>query len=233
MKRILSFLLSLVWLVAGHAQEVQPYALVKEGATATYAVYRGEKKKLNMGMSYLENKVYKVKELGDGSKEVTYCMNILNKKKKLTKMGGMIGTDGGLYTMITIDPSGSYKMDNDMCFGIAKDIKRGGYMFEVPGEMKVGDRLSSSICKQTYKMMGKNLSSAISYDNLTVEDEETITVGAGTFNCMKVSGSLSGEYNKFKFSDQKFTYWMAPGVGIVRYKIHHLGETVYFELDTL
>ena len=74
-------LLVLCWTMTALAQEVVPYALVTPNATVTYALSQGEKRKpIPMGNSYYRIGVTNVSTSDDGSQNVTYRLDILDKK---------------------------------------------------------------------------------------------------------------------------------------------------------
>lgn len=240
MKKLILCLLSVISLEV-FAQEVVPFALTKEGSVATYAILRGEKKKLNMGFCYYRFTTDNVVLQEDGSKVVTYKTELLNKKKVVSSMSGMVGAKDGVYSAIQVMSDGSYKMDQDLMYGVAGiNFARGGYMFVLPAQMQVGDVLESSTVRQEYtmSMMGQNYAckTDFKYSDVKVTREEEITVGAGTFSCMVIEGTLSGTYSlngAGSTLNDHFTLWVAPGVGTIRYRIPSAGVPVYIELSEL
>ena len=132
MKKTLLFL-AICWSVATMAQDVLPYALVTPDAVAEYVLTRGEKKKLNMGTCYYRIGVANVSSTEDGSQNITYRLDMLDKKKNISAYSQAAGTKDGFFNAILVAPDGSYKMDQDILFGIGQDMARAGFMFIVPG----------------------------------------------------------------------------------------------------
>lgn len=228
MKKTLLFL-ALCWSVATMAQDVLPYALVTPDAMVEYVLTRGEKKKLNMGPCYYRISVANASLTEDGSQNITYRLDMLDKKKNISSYSQVAGTKDGFFNAILVAPDGSYKMDQDILFGIGQDMARAGFMFIVPGEMSVNQTLEGGSVRQEYKVMGTSVKSNYEYQNVTVIGEEDITVPAGTYHCMVIEGTAVGNLNKDRIV-LPFKMWMARGIGVVRYRAD-FGIILYAELN--
>lgn len=224
-------LLVLCWTMTALAQDVAPYALVTPNASVTYVLTRGEKKKLNMGICYYRIGVTNVSSTEDGSQNITYRLDMLDKKKNISSYSHATGTKDGFFNAILVAPDGSYKMDQDILFGIGQDMARAGFMFIVPGEMSVNQTLEGGSVQQEYKVMGTPVKSNYEYQNITVVGEEDITVPAGTFHCMVIEGKAVGNLNKDRIV-LPFKMWMARGIGLVRYRAE-FGMIMYAELSEM
>ena len=67
--------------------------------------------------------------------------------------------------------------------------------------------------------MGRTMNRETKYSDWKVEGEETITTPAGTFDCVKLTGSLAKKNRKAgTIVGEQITCWMARGIGIVRYE---------------
>ena len=228
MKKFLLFL-TLCWSVVAMAQDVLPYALVKQDAMVEYVLTRGEKKKLNMGPCYYRISVTDVSLTEDKSQNITYRLDMLDKKKNISSYSQASGTKDGFYNAILVAPDGSYKMDQDILFGIGQDMARAGFMFIVPGKMSVSQTLEGGAVQQEYKVMGSSVKSNYEYKNVKVVGEEDITVPAGTYHCMVIEGTAVGNLNKDRIV-LPFKMWMARGIGVVRYRAD-FGIILYAELN--
>ncbi len=211
------------------AQEVIPYAMTKQNASITYAVLRGEKKKLNFGICYYKIAVNSATTNDDGSKTVVYRTDFLNKKKKITNLSKSVGSDGGFFNQVVFAPDGSYVMDQDILYGYGGEMARGGFMFKVPETLSVGQTLESGTVNQKYVMMRQDVTTSIAYNNVKVEREEDYVTPAGTFHCYVITFTISGVANNMKINEP-VTLWMAPGFGIICYKSISDGRPIYMEL---
>jgi len=223
MKKLI-FCLMAVFAIEISAQDIIPYAQCDKNAEATYVVLRGEKRKLNFGVCYYRFTTDNIVEQADGSKVVTYNTALLNKKMKTAATSGMVGTKNGFYSAIKVMPDGSYKMDQDLMWGVAgHDMARGGFMFNIPAKMSVGDKLECGTVRQeySYDMMG-HVKTNFTYSDVQVISEEDLTVNAGTFHCAVIEGKINGTMSmggsEFPMS-KSFKMWLTPGIGVVRYQV--------------
>jgi len=212
------------------AQEVAPYALVKQNACLTYALLRGEKKKLNFGVCYYKLAVNSVSTSADGSKTVVYRTDMLNKKKKITSLSGSVGTAGGFFNQLIIAPDGSYAMDQDMTYGYGGEMARGGYMFKMPAKLEVGQTLESSTVNQQYVMMNQKVSTSLAYNNVKVVREEDYVTPVGTFHCFVITYTMTGTMNEYGLN-MDVTLWVAPEYGVICCKYISGGTPIFIELS--
>lgn len=232
-KNFILNLLLFAFCINAFAQDIVPYAMIKQNACATYAIYRGEQKKLNFGICYYKVAVNSVTIGNDGSKTVVYRTDMMNKKKQITNYSGAIGTEGGFFNQIIVASDGSYAMDQDLAYGYGGDMARGGFMFKIPALLNVGQTLENSTVNQEYEVMGRKMTSSLAYNDVKVEREEDYVTSVGTFRCYVVSYKVSGTAGGYNISNESGTIWLAPGYGIICYKYVSAGIPIYIELCEL
>lgn len=234
MKKIFTLLLLTASMTA-FAQEIAPYAMVKQNACATYAILRGENKKLNMGTCYYRIAVNSVTDNQDGTKLIVYRTDVLNKKKAISSFSKALGMDGGFFNQILLTEDGSYAMDQDMAYGYGKEMARGGFMFKIPSQLIAGQTLENGTVNQEYRLDRYQYTSSMAYNDVKVEREEDYTTPAGTFHCFvityNVSGSISVGSQSFNINNEPCTIWIAQNYGIICYKYISSGSPIYFELN--
>lgn len=196
------------------AQTTEGFYISKLGAKTEYAVTLGEKKRPNIGYSYLckENTKVEVKE--DGRTEVITKTLILNKKRKPSKL---VGNKDGVFISLVMNADGSYEMGQHMFGQASASHNSTGFMLKIPAEMKVGDEIEGGVTTTSQKMMGITYKQVETYSGFKVVKEEDITTPAGTFHCFLVTGSSLRET---KGGDVKceHEFWFAKGIGLVLWK---------------
>lgn len=236
MRKIFAILLFAVC-ISGYAQEVVPFALTKQNARATYRVVY-EKKGSNKVLSYYNIAVNSVTKGDDGTKMVVYRTDFLYEEKQksiLHKRYG--GSKGGFFNQIMLAADGSYAMDQDMDFGYGEEMARSGFMFKIPNKLTVGQTLESSTVNQKYvsHQNGAKLENIISlaYNNVKVDREEDYETLAGIFHCYVITYNISGSIilsdfiQSFPYNiNQSVTMWVAPGIGVVCYKVYSISPEI-------
>lgn len=217
MKQFLCFIIGILLFTNIYAQN-EVYALTKQGAIAEYGMLYGTKHKLMGSIRITVTNVSK-----DTNKTiVTTLHQALNKKGKPSKSAAFIGLGDGLQTSISIE-NGSYYMTQDQIFGYYKDLKRSGYMLKIPQKLNVGDEIEGSTLSFSGKMMGTTMKNKLTYNNFKVISEEDVITPAGTFHCLKITGTVTGKCQRMNITDNQ-TWWIAPNIGIVRLEANYLGD---------
>ncbi len=209
MKTLVLTILGVLFLQSAAAQDVTPYALTKEGATIQYSYSLCGKL-----MGYNVVSVKGVSET-DGKPRIQYLSQYLNKKGKPIAMYG----DGFIY-FITIE-DGGYYFTQDLGMGFGGE-DRNGYMLKMPAALKVGDTIEGGTLMYVFKFMGQSIDNELTCHDFKVVEEVDLTTPAGTFHCLKITGTITGSYQNMKVDDHQIWY-LAPGIGIVRQEMYYMG----------
>ncbi len=199
----------------------KPYVLFKKGDVAEYCFRRKGKQTtmmMGMGPTYLQQIVADTK-VENGQLIVYHKQAFFNKKHQPSK--GISATFKDYYFPVEIDTEGNYHLTHNILQDIYMVTKRRGFGIFVTDDMKQGMRLKTGTIQDEVKNgFGNTVKTAAIYTDWEVVGEENITVPAGTFNCIKITGRISqrdGEKGK-EYGQQKVTCWMAREVGIVQYE---------------
>ena len=225
--------------VQRRVEQANPYSLFKKGATATYIIERADKqgkqeKFWNWASesSYIQQYVSDVR-VENGALAVYVKLNFLNKKLEPSK--GIKKTIKDRVFKIEIDPEGNYHhVHSVMADGCRWFKERRGFGFIVPGMMENGQKLTCGQVAQKTALTGiLNFRSELkTYSEWEVAGEGELTVPAGTFQCIKLTGKISSTMNG-NTTDERITCWLARGIGIIRcdyasenyrYLLHSLGN---------
>lgn len=194
-----------------------PYTLFKKGTVAEYCFqFKGKQTKFWGIATYLQQIVSDVK-IQNGLHVVHVKGALLNKKHEPSKGTGKINE---YIFPVEIDTAGNYHLTHNFVQDIYLIDSRKGFGAFIPGIMKQGMQLKSSTlydnCKNAF---GGSVKMETRYSDWKVEGEETITTPAGTFDCVKLTGSLAQKNRKAgTIVGEQITCWMARGIGIVRYE---------------
>lgn len=215
-----------------NAQDIIGYFAGQPDSFSEYAVYVGEKKKLNLGFSYIQTRVVSTKATEKG-KIVTTEHKILNKKKKISKLIKAMGMGEGILMPTTIDEKGGYYLTHDFLLGYGKNMERKGYIFYVPSQLSVGDTLQSGKQILSYQLMGRKNKILVTYSDMKVVSEENLSTAAGEFPCVKIEGKVNIDDLKDDRNSEQgtVTYWMAKGIGVVKY-LNDFDSSYTFELES-
>lgn len=149
-------------------------------------------------------------EENNGTFDITYQIDYLNKKKQIQK--GTNITDG-LQTLFTVKEDGSYYLQ-DVLYGVGKDLVRNGFKLHIPKTLKVGDVVEGGHCYGTFKLIGSSKFD-LNYNDFKVTAEEDVETPVGTYRCFKIEGNISGKINTIKV-DEQHNIWIAPSIGVVK-----------------
>lgn len=192
------------------------YALNKQGTVAKYSMTYGGKL-----TGYL--KVTSKEVTGnDENGTITILEEILNKKGKPLKSASWIGLGDGLLLQIDIK-DGEYYMTQDFTLASMPGDERQGYLLKIKNNLKVGDEIEGSTIDCLIKFMGVKCRNSLTYSNFKVESEEDLVTPAGTIHCLKVTGNVSGKFQKMDINDNQ-TWYIAPNIGIVKQISNYMGE---------
>lgn len=101
------------------------------------------------------------------------------------------------------------------------EIKMSSIKLVFPKNMKVGDELTEADAEFSATMMGmKLMSGKVSQTNRKVIAEEKITVPAGSFDCLKITETITSDFSIRKVEFETTT-WIAKGVGMVRQEMRN------------
>lgn len=192
-----------------------PYTLFKKGTIAEYCFQFNGKQTTFMTHTYFQQIVSDVK-IQNGLLVAHVHGALLNKKHEQSKGTGKFNEY--IYP-VEIDTAGNYHLIHNFIQDIYLVKSRKGFGVFIPGIMKQGMQLKSSTLYDNCKNLFVTLKLETRYSDWKVEGEESITTPAGTFDCVKLTGSLAKKIGENgKFSGEHITCWMARGIGIVKYE---------------
>jgi hypothetical protein len=149
-------------------------------------------------------------------------INTTDKKGKSTipEMVVYYNCKGDVYEMDMSDFFNS--MTGALPEEVEMDVKSIKLIF--PKNMKVGDELPDSNAEFSATMMGmKIMSGKVSQTDRKVVGEEEITVSAGTFDCLKITETISSDFSMAQITFETTT-WISKGVGIVKQEMERGGN---------
>lgn len=214
MRHLLFLFVLLSFSVSCQAQDVKCYALTKQGASVQYSYTYGKKLMGYFVLSVQENSIE------NGKTNVKTLWTFLNKKGKPSKSASFAGYGEGMLSVITIE-NGSYYMTQDLGLAAGGE-NRHGNILKMPASLKVGDSIEGGKLFFENRFMGMTFKNELVYSDFKVVDEVDINTPAGNFHCLKVTGNVKGQYNRTDIDDDQ-TWYIAPGIGIVREEIHYWG----------
>lgn len=200
---------------------IQPYTLFRKGSMAEYVIETdGVRGRFFGGPTYVQQVVQEEKI--ENGLLVAYIQQLLfNKKHEPSK--GISEKFKSFYYPTEIDSAGNFHLTHDISRDFMIISKRNGYAMLVPGDVKAGDKLNCSSIHDTAKnMFGSQLKVKAEYSDFTVEGEEQITTPAGTFNCIKLTGKVMDEMPTP--ANYNYTWWLARGIGFVKYEIRNTAD---------
>lgn len=200
---------------------INPYTLYRKGSVAEYAFEQGGKQtKFMEGPSYVQQ--YVADERIENGLLVAYVQQrFLNKKHQPSK--GIPENFKSYYYPTEIDTAGTYHLTHDYYRAHVILSKRKGYAMLVPFDLKVGDDLTCSTISDVVKGgIGNTMKYSTAYSDFKVVAEEKLTTPAGTLDCLKLTGRIKEKMTGVGgFECNNYCqWWIARGVGIVRYEIY-------------
>ena len=207
-KSIITLLLSVYCIQLGFSQaSCSKYYPMVEGASFEYTNYN--KKGKTESKSYF--KVSKVSTVGE-STNATMAIELEDEKgEELYNMDYSFTCKGN---MVIVDykslvPTSMLAQYKDMKMDIS------GTDLELPNDLSVGQQLSDANVSMTLSMSGINMNTSVDLVNRKVEKKESVTTGAGTFDCYVIYTD-----HNIKTIGVKQTFpsrlWLAEGVGMIK-----------------
>lgn len=216
MKKQLILFVALLLCVSANAQETEGYLLTQSNVSVQYSYTYGGKL-----MGYLLNTLQKKETVGN-STTYTYLLTMLNKKEKPSKNASFMGLGDGYQSQIIAD-NGAYVMTQDLCIANG-GTDRHGFILKMPSTLKVGDAIECGKLELSLKFpMMPTTHNNLTYSDFKVVEEVDLQTQAGTYHCLKITGIVTGEYQKIKLNDHQVWY-IAKGIGIVRQESYYMGE---------
>lgn len=204
---------------------INPYTLYRKGSVAEYAFEKdGKSAKFNdnpsysgLSHSYIQQTV--ADERIENGLLVAYVQQtFLNKKHEQLK--GVWKEQKSYYYPTEIDTAGVYHFTHDIMRDWVRLRGRKGYAMVIHSDLKVGDVLQCNTIKDiTINGLGGNVNYTTTYSNFKVVAEERITTPAGTFDCLKLTGTADEKMGSYTYN-YLYNWWIARGIGIVRYEIY-------------
>lgn len=198
-----------------------PYTLYRKGSVAEYAFEKAGKPIRFMGGPYYIQQIVADAKIENGL-YVAYVNQVFLNKDKEPMKG--ISKEAKEYLFPTeIDTAGTFHLTHDISRDVLLVQKRRGYAMLMSSDMKVGDVLKcSSITDEAKSLLGGKVKATATYSDFKIVGEEQVTTPAGTFQCLKLTGK-STEKNGAQSAKYLYTWWIARGIGFVKYEI--LGDT--------
>ena len=158
-------------------------------------------------------KVESVKQSGENA-EVTYFVESYGKKDELVFKDRITFKKEGdklFFDMSNFVNKGAFQQNGE----IPATVEIEGNSLEVPINGTAGQSLPDANMTIASDMGFVKLKMTTNIINRKVDDIEDLTVPAGTFNCMKISGDVSGKILGMNMSG-KSVQWYSSGIGMVK-----------------
>ncbi|MDD2244898.1 MAG: hypothetical protein PHR13_09850 [Dysgonamonadaceae bacterium] len=158
-------------------------------------------------------KVESVKQSGENA-EVTYFVESYGKKDELVFKDRITFKKEGdklFFDMSNFVNKGAFQQNGE----IPATVEIEGNSLEVPINGTAGQSLPDANMTIASDMGFVKLKMTTNIVNRKVDDIEDLTVPAGTFNCMKISGDVSGKILGMNMSG-KSVQWYSSGIGMVK-----------------
>ncbi len=194
-----------------------PYTLYRKGSVAEYAFEREGKPVRFMNGPYYIQQIVADAKIENGLYVAYVNQAFLNKDKEPMKG---VSKDAQEYLFPTeIDTAGTFHLTHDISRDVLLVQKRQGYAMLMSSDMKAGDVLKcSTITDEAKSLLGGKVKATAAYSDFKIVGEEQVTTPAGTFQCLKLTGK-STEKNGALSTKYLYTWWIARGVGFVKYEI--------------
>ena len=173
----------------------QPYTLYGKGTVAEYIIMKGDKQSVFMGLP-------------------TYVQQVVAEEKV---SNGLLGVY--VYYPTEIDTAGTFHLTHDISRDFVLLTSRQGYAMLLPSMPNVGDKLKcGTIADNSKNLFGGTVKLKAEYTDFYVDGTETVTTPAGTFDCIRLKGKVFEDNSAYKVNYQ-YTWWLARGVGFVKYEM--------------
>ena len=195
----------------------QPYTLYGKGTIAEYIIMKGDKQSQFMGLPTYVQQVVAEEKVSNGLLGVYVKQVLLNKKHEPSK--GISASFKSYYYPTEIDTAGTFHLTHDISRDFYLLSSRQGYAMLLPSMPNVGDKLKcGTIADNSKNLFGGTVKLKAEYTDFYVDGTETVTTPAGTFNCIRLKGKVFEDNSAYK-ANYQYTWWLARGVGFVKYEI--------------
>lgn len=195
----------------------QPYTLYGKGTVAEYIIMKGDKQSVFMGLPTYVQQVVAEEKVSNGLLGVYVKQVLLNKKYEPSK--GISAAFKSYYYPTEIDTAGTFHLTHDISRDFVLLTSRQGYAMLLPSMPNVGDKLKcGTIADNSKNLFGGTVKLKAEYTDFYVDGTETVTTPAGTFDCIRLKGKVFEDNSAYKVNYQ-YTWWLARGVGFVKYEM--------------
>lgn len=195
----------------------QPYTLYGKGTVAEYIIMKGDKQSVFMGLPTYVQQVVAEEKVSNGLLGVYVKQVLLNKKHEPSK--GVSAAFKSYYYPTEIDTAGTFHLTHDISRDFVLLTSRQGYAMLLPSMPNVGDKLKcGTIADNSKNLFGGTVKLKAEYTDFYVDGTETVTTPAGTFDCIRLKGKVFEDNSAYK-SNYQYTWWLARGVGFVKYEM--------------
>ena len=195
----------------------KPYTLYGKGTVAEYVFLKGnEQVKFMGGPTYIQQIVADEK-VNNGLLTIYVRQAFLNKKHEPSK--GISATFKSYYFPTDIDSAVTFHLTHDISRDIYMLNSRKGYALLIPSTLGIGEKIRcGAIVDEGKNIFGGKVALKATYSDFQVDGLETVNTPAGTFDCIRIKGKAS-EDNSGSVNKYQYTWWLARGVGFVKYEI--------------
>ena len=195
----------------------KPYTLYGKGTVAEYVIMKDNVLLKFMGGPTYIQQIVADEKVKNGLLEVYVKQAFYNKKHEPSK--GISATFKNYYYPTEIDTAGTFHLTHDISRDFYMLTSRKGYAILLPASFNNGNKIQSGIIVDEGKnLFGGRVSIKAEYNDFIVEGTEVVTTPAGDFECVRIKGNVSEE-NTIAVNKYQYTWWLARGVGFVKYEI--------------
>ena len=200
----------------------QPYTLYGKGTVAEYIIMKGDKQSVFMGLPTYVQQVVAEEKVSNGLLGVYVKQVLLNKKHEPSK--GISAAFKSYYYPTEIDTAGTFHLTHDISRDFVLLTSRQGYAMLLPSMPNVGDKLKcGTIADNSKNLFGGTVKLKAEYTDFYVDGTETVTTPAGTFDCIRLKGKVFEDNSAYK-ANYQYTWWLARGVGFVKYEMLNVDD---------
>jgi|AMQJ01.1.fsa_nt_gi hypothetical protein len=222
-KRIFITTLILVSSAILFAQDCKFYYPKTQGAQLEYKSFDSKDKLTGSSIQL-------IKELNEGDNSFSALIEVQSfdkKEKDLGKKEFTAKCENGIYS---VDMK-SFMDAQTMAAYEDMDVKVKSDNLEIPAVLNVGDELSDgSLNISVYSEGMKVLSMSTAITQRKVESKEEITTEAGTFDCYKITYTIT--VSTMFSVRMEAAEWISEGVGTVKSETYSKGKTMGYTLLT-
>ena len=222
MKKIVLFLLVSLLAIGVSWSQCHDYYDFEEGAYWRFSSYNAKGKL--MGQS--TQTVLKYEATGTGYQATVQVVSIDKKGKK----GEPIELDWECKDGVMLFDMKKFLPEEQMAGMEDLEIAVTGDHLELPSGLIIGDELPDASVVMDMSTGGMGMKITVNITNRLVEKKEIITTEAGTFDCVKISSTITTK--TIMSMEMQSVEWVALGVGMVKSETYRKGNMVgYTVLD--